>query len=184
MNPERIFDIVVIGAGISGIYAAKFYLDIHPQCRLVILDRDTCIGGVWNSRRGYELFWTQWTVGTAEFSDLPMPRPPEEDVYYDFFKAKYTTKYLEDYVNTHFYGGTTLRDRIKLATAVRSLLRRDGKWMIETVDLVPGAPDTWQTTKLIVASGLNSIPNMPSLPGKELFQGPILHQNDLGRQKF
>ncbi|KAM0140659.1 hypothetical protein ACHAO1_002345 [Botrytis cinerea] len=180
MNSERSFDIVVIGAGISGIYAAKFYLDIHPQCRLVILDRDTCVGGVWNSRRGYESFWTQWTVGTAEFSDLPMSRPPEEDIYYEFFKAKYTTKYLENYVDTHRYGDTTLRDRIKLATEVRSLLKKDGKWMIETVDMISGSSDTWKTTKLIVASGLHSIPNMPSLPGKELFGGPILHQNDFG----
>ncbi|TGO17631.1 hypothetical protein BTUL_0016g00990 [Botrytis tulipae] len=183
MTSERAFDIVVIGAGISGIYAAKFYLDVHPQCHLVILDRDTCVGGVWNSRRGYDSFWTQWTVGTAEFSDLPMTRPPEEDVYYEFFKAKYTTKYLEDYVDTHRYGDTTLRDRIKLSTEVRSLLRKDGKWMIETVDVVSGASDTWQTTKRIVASGLNSIPNMPSLPGKELLQGPILHQNDFGSSK-
>ncbi|KAF7952365.1 uncharacterized protein EAE97_001862 [Botrytis byssoidea] len=183
MTSEGIFDIVIIGAGISGIHAAKFYLDIHLQCRLVILDRDPCVGGVWNFRRGYDSFWTQWTVGTAEFSDLPMTRPPEEDVYYEFFKTKYTTEYLEDYVDTHRYGDTTLRDRIKLSTEVRSLLRKDGKWMIETVDLVSGASDTWQTTKLIVASGLNSIPNMPLLPGKDLFQGPILHQNDFGSSK-
>ena len=63
------FDVVVIGAGetarplcakksgidsnlelgISGIYSAKFYLDIHPDCQLVILDRDSCVGGTWNS---------------------------------------------------------------------------------------------------------------------------------------
>lgn len=73
MDSERTFDIVVIGAGnstfqnsqykfhilthfmigISGIYAAKFYLDIHPQCRLMILDRDTCVGGVWNSSKSH-----------------------------------------------------------------------------------------------------------------------------------
>lgn len=52
--------------------------------------------------------------------------------------------------------------------------------MIETVDMVSKSSDTWKTTKLIVASGLHSIPNMPSLPGKELFRGPILHQNDFG----
>ena len=37
--------------GISGIYAAKFYLDVRPDCKLTILDRDACIGGSWNSSR-------------------------------------------------------------------------------------------------------------------------------------
>ena len=34
---------------ISGIAAAKFYLDIHPNCRLAILEQDHCLGGVWNA---------------------------------------------------------------------------------------------------------------------------------------
>jgi hypothetical protein len=42
-------DVHVI-TGISGISAAKFWLDTHPESQLVILDRDNCIGGTWNSR--------------------------------------------------------------------------------------------------------------------------------------
>ncbi|MCJ1433385.1 monooxygenase [Xylographa pallens] len=118
MSDTDNYDVVVIGAGqlklnnflklgISGIYAAKFYLDIHPQAQLVILDKDSCVGGTWNSRRSYDSFWTQWTVGTAEFSDAPMSRPPEEDMYYEFSKAKHTTKYLEGYVDQQKRAGTT-----------------------------------------------------------------------------
>ncbi len=44
-------------SGISGIAAAKFYLDIHPACRLVILEQDSCPGGTWNSGKN-EIFGT------------------------------------------------------------------------------------------------------------------------------
>lgn len=35
--------------GISGISAAKVYLDFQPNARLVLLERDSCVGGTWNS---------------------------------------------------------------------------------------------------------------------------------------
>ena len=34
-----------------GIAAARFYLEVHPECQLVILEQDSCPGGVWNSRK-------------------------------------------------------------------------------------------------------------------------------------
>ncbi|PQE08071.1 cofactor FMO1 FAD enzyme protein [Rutstroemia sp. NJR-2017a WRK4] len=37
-------DVVVIGA------ASKCYLDFHSDATLLILDRDNCVGGTWNSR--------------------------------------------------------------------------------------------------------------------------------------
>lgn len=109
-----------------------------------------------------------------------MSRPPEEDVYYEFFKAKHTTQYLERYASTHSHSGKTLLDRIKLGTEVRSILRKNGEWIIESVDMASGTKDTWQAAKLMVASGLHSIPNMPTLPGEELFHGPIIHQENFG----
>lgn len=33
----------------SGIAFARFYLDTHPDCRLTILEKDGCIGGVWSA---------------------------------------------------------------------------------------------------------------------------------------
>ena len=35
--------------------------------------------------------------------------------------------------------------------------------------------------KVMIASGLTSTPNMPVLPNRENFQGPILHQKDFGQ---
>lgn len=186
--------------GISGIFAAKFWLDIHPDSRLIILDRDSCIGGTWNSRkstrvlslifsftyflsavgRGYDSFWIQFTIGTAEFSDQAMPRPPDEDVYLEFFKAKHTTKYLNDYVDSHSYGGQTLRDRVKLSIEVQSVLKIQSGWTVVSKERESPLQHTFKTARLIVASGCTSIPNMPSLPGKDGFLGQVLHQDGFG----
>ena len=71
MLSEGSFDIIVFGAGatsqcswnllyislhaqylgISGLAFARFYLDIHPECRLALLEEDSCVGGVWSSSK-------------------------------------------------------------------------------------------------------------------------------------
>lgn len=119
-------------------------------------------------------------MGTAEFSDQAMIRPPDEDLYHEFFKAKHTTQYLESYVDQHRYAGQTLRDRIRFSMEVKSILKSEGKWTVVGIDRPSGIQHMFKTPKLIIASGLTSIPNMPSLPGKESFNGQILHQEDFG----
>ena len=109
-------DLVILGAGISALALASFHLHTHPSSNLLFLDREICPGGVWNARRAYPGFWTQWTVGTAEFSDMPMEVPKEEDQYFGFFKADYTTRYLERYVDER-----GLRERIRFGFEVRRL---------------------------------------------------------------
>lgn len=41
----------VVDIGLSGIAFARFYLDTHPECRLMIFEKDGCIGGVWSAGR-------------------------------------------------------------------------------------------------------------------------------------
>lgn len=41
------YDVVVIGAGQSGIVATRFYLDTHPHARLVLVENGSSVGGVW-----------------------------------------------------------------------------------------------------------------------------------------
>ena len=35
--------------GISGLAFARFYLDIHPEARLAVVEENSCVGGVWSS---------------------------------------------------------------------------------------------------------------------------------------
>ena len=172
-------DLLIIGAGISGLAAASFYLHTHhSSANVLILERDSVPGGVWNARRSYPGFWTQWSIGVAEFSDVPMEVPKEEDTYLKFFKASCTTQYLEKYVEER-----GLRERIKYRIEVRNVERGEmGQgWVIEGSHLLTDKVQKWTTKQLIVASGETSIPSMPHLPGRGTFSGPILHQESFGQ---
>ena len=103
--------------------------------------------------RGYDDFWTQWTVVTAESSDTPITRPPDEDLYYDFFKAKHTTQYLENYTDLHSHNGQTLRERIRFRIEVMSVDILDGKWAISAKTIGSDTSHTFNASKLVVASG-------------------------------
>ena len=119
-------------------------------------------------------------MGTAEFSDTPMPQPPQEDLYYDFFKAKHTTRYLENYTDVHSHNGQTLRSRIKFGTEVLSIDKPGDNWVIATKNVDTEISYTFHASKLMVASGLTSVPYIPFLPGRDNFQFPIIHTEAFG----
>jgi cation diffusion facilitator CzcD-associated flavoprotein CzcO len=48
MSETQEFDILIIGAGIYGIQAARTYLEVHPDAKLCIVEASGSIGGVWS----------------------------------------------------------------------------------------------------------------------------------------
>ena len=114
-------------------------------------------------------------MGTAEWSDVRMPRPPEDDIYYEFFKAKHTSKYVEQYVESHRFADRSLRDRIRFGFKVNNIKKSDNVW------IVTGDTAVFRAFKVIVASGLTSTPDMPELPGVENFEAPIIHHESYGQ---
>jgi hypothetical protein len=107
------------------------------------------------SGRSYTEFWTQWTVGMAEYSDMPMERPPEEDCQSDCFKAKYTTQYLEKYVDQMQHSGRPLREKIQFGIQVRLIEKVNDKWELSCIDS-RDSPVMFSTVKLMIANGENS----------------------------
>jgi len=49
MSAQELYEVIIIGAGISGIASARFFLDIHPKCRLIVIERDKTVGGTWSA---------------------------------------------------------------------------------------------------------------------------------------
>lgn len=166
-------------AGLYGIQATRTYLDIHPDARILLFEAAKTVGGVWSSERNYQHFWTQLPVGMAEFSDSTLPPVEDKDRYYDLFPARHVTAYLENYIDTHVYNGQTLRSRILTCTWVSNIKREAGRWHV-TAD----NQKTYIAPRLIDATGLTSIPNMPEIPGMPQFQGVALHQKELGQSDF
>ena len=56
----------------------------------------------------------------------------------------------------------------------------DGKWVILTENIDDDTLHTFYASKLMVASGMTPVLNMPVLPGQENFGYPIIHQEAFG----
>ena len=117
----------------------------------------------------------------AGFSDNPIILPSDAKTYHDLFEAKHVTKYLEDYVDNHVYNGSTLRSRITFDFKVVETKRDGESWKICGHHKSTEASETMDCAKLIVASGSTSTPFIPSLPYRERFGSPIIHQKAFGK---
>ncbi|ESZ98416.1 hypothetical protein SBOR_1197 [Sclerotinia borealis F-4128] len=177
-------DIIVIGSGLSGLAFARFYLDIHPEANLLILEQDCCLGGVWSSKRSYDEFWCQSGRRMSGFSDVPLSVPEDAPLYYDTFKAKYVTKYLGEYAHNHSYNGETLFSRIYFNHSVDGIDKADDIWQVTITyqkPLLKSSLLTWRCPKLVVATGRTSFPKMPSFAYDPLLDiGPIRHHKYFG----
>jgi hypothetical protein len=117
-----------------------------------------------------------------------MDPPPEEDCKYGQFKASHTTRYLENYVDAAVGAdGRSLRSRIQFRTDVHAVVKEGKYWALyictESDDGECAQFGTLWASKLVVANGNASEPFVPDLPGKDVFQGPIIHSADFGNHQ-
>ncbi|KAH7128109.1 flavin-binding monooxygenase-like protein-like protein [Dendryphion nanum] len=175
---SRQFDLVIVGAGLSGIISAQRYLDVHPSADIAILEKEQDVGGVFTKRRGFDNFWTQWTSGLSGFSDHRMRPPSKKDSRNDFYKSAHVTEYLEDYVERES-DERRLRDRIFFNLHVYSIAKVSMTWSIKCVD-TKGIRSMFSSPKIIIATGLSSLPYIPAFIGKDMFGAPIIHSFDFG----
>ncbi|KAK3491130.1 FAD/NAD(P)-binding domain-containing protein [Neurospora hispaniola] len=176
------FDILIIGAGPSGLCAAKTFLQHNPTTNIVILDSHSTVGGVWSKERLYPTLRTNNLYPTMDFSDFPMKdvgigRPGHH------ITGEEMHAYLTAYAH-HF----DLMKRIRFNTrAVRvhqvqeAAPSSDDGWKVDVHELGnPTTTTTLKAKKLVMATGILGVPNMPSLKGSETLDAPLLHSSALG----
>ena len=153
----------IIGAGVAGLATAKTLLAEGIEC--VVFERGERLGGVWAD--GYSNFGVQIQKELYEFPDWPLP--PETP---NFTPGPVLQQYLEGYCD-HF----GVRPHLRLNARVTSVeRRRNGAsgWAV-TVE-TGGETSTEGFDLVVVATGLYSeTPNMPEYPGRDEFQGQVLH---------
>lgn len=174
------FDVLVLGAGISGIVTARFYLDTHPNSNLAIIERDGAVGGTWGSERLYPGFKAQASARMCEFSDMELSVPPEGLDTWNCPDSKYIAEYMQIYMEKHVYNGKSMKDRTILNATVTEVRKVGDLWSVKFNQ--KGTEKEFLTKKLIVSTGQTSIPNMPDLKGEDVFQAPIVHGLDFGRE--
>ncbi|KAI0438131.1 hypothetical protein F4803DRAFT_565497 [Xylaria telfairii] len=162
-------DVAIIGAGWYGLAAARTYLRLRPSTNLIIIDSDNSVGGVWSKDRLYPNLVAQVRHGLFNYSDTPMPRnggnPNDPKVTGEMIHA-YMQKYAEDH---------DLLRRIRFNTFITDAKQFEGGWRLS----LKGTDEVIETEKLMVATGVTSIPNLPDLD-TSASSVPIIHSRDLG----
>src|SRR3984885_12784210 len=166
MTPEADpLDVVVIGAGISGLGAAYRLTERNPHLRYVVLERRARIGGTWDLFR-YPGVRSDSSIFTLSFPFEPWTR--KEGVA----DGEHIREYLS--ATAHKYG---IDRHIKFNSHVRSA-DWDSPTDTWTITVEQGAARTVYRSKFVFfASGYYNYDEgyTPDFPGIEQFGGTVVH---------
>ena len=163
VNPDRDFQVVIIGAGMSGIVAA--YRLAEADVPYVLLDKNADVGGTWleNSYPGCRVDIPNhyYSYSFAQRDDWPLYYSPRSELY----------KYFRECVDE--FG---IRPNIRFNTEVSSVEwdEETSTWTVCTVD-ADGKEGTVTANAVISAVGQLNRPQMPKIEGRESFAGPAFH---------
>jgi len=146
-------EVVVIGAGPAGLAVGACLR--QRKVEFIILEKQSQIGSSW--RRHYERLHLH-TI--KSLSSLPF-RNYDRD-YPRYIARKQFIRYLDGYARDF-----NLQPRF--GETVHTVRRAEHGWSIESTSYSISA------SYVVVASGLNSVPVVPTFPGIEKYQGRTLH---------
>lgn len=150
MKPE---DVLVVGAGPAGLATSACLR--HEGLKHVVLEREAVVGSAWH--RHYDRLHLHTT---KTYSGLPLmpwpkaaPRYPSRDE---------VVQYLQAYATEH-------RVAPRLGVAVHAISRHGDRFTVET------SVGVMTPRFVVMATGYNGVPNLPSVPGLESFRGTAIH---------
>ena len=178
------YDVVIVGAGLQGLAAARIFLQLEPELNLLIVDSNMSVGGVWVKENLYTGLKTNNLRGTFEYTDFPMDDAlgvkKEEhipgEVSYEYFR-RYAEKH--DLMRRIDFG-----QKVMVAEKVQEgwRLELETAWLKGQTIGPPPTQRTVRCSKLIIATGLTSAPVPISIKGSEEFAAPIVNFGDLARE--
>ncbi|KAK1579571.1 cofactor FMO1 FAD enzyme [Colletotrichum navitas] len=168
---------LIIGAGPSGLCAAKTLLQRDPAADVLVVDGRASVGGVWSREQIYPNLKTNNLVTSMDFSDFPMDFKRFGLEMKQHVLGAVMHEYLVEYAK-HF----GVWDKIQLNTKVVRVTRPEdgGEWRVDVEEA--GEAKTIACARLVVATGVLTVPHVPEMPGSEAFAAPIVHSSDLGPQ--
>ncbi|PCH33003.1 FAD/NAD(P)-binding domain-containing protein [Wolfiporia cocos MD-104 SS10] len=153
-------EVLIVGGGQSG-------LDVAARLKwlgvpALIVESSPRIGSQWRGR--YEALCLHDPIW---YDHLPyMPFPPSWPVYTPAQKLADWLEYYAEAMELNVWTSTT-------ATEVRK--DAEGRWRV-TVRKADGTERTFHPDHVVMALGFGGgLPNMPTVPGQEEFQGQVLH---------
>ena len=161
--PDADFQVLIIGAGMSGLLAAHRLAQAGVD--FTVVDKNADVGGTWleNVYPGCRVDNPNhnYSYSFAQRHDWPF-HYSTQDVLLDYFRDC-----------CERFG---LRDRIRFRTRVRSATWSEAaqRWAV-VVELPDGGRETLHANAVISAVGQLNRPLFPDIPGREDYQGPSFH---------
>ena len=156
-------EVVVIGAGVAGIYQIKRLTDLGIEA--IVLERDEDLGGTWYRNRypgcrfdsesyTYGYFFSQELLDEWHWKERFSPQP-ENLKYLNFVAEKFD-----------------LRRHMRFNAKVESMtwLEEIRIWSLKLVD-----GDKYLARFVVSCLGVLSIPTEPDIEGKDVFEGESFH---------
>jgi cation diffusion facilitator CzcD-associated flavoprotein CzcO len=156
------FDVVVVGGGMSGLYALKVLRE--QGLRIVLLEKAPGVGGTW--------YWNRYPGARCDIPSLEYSFgfDPELEQDWEWTEHFASQPEIERYLN-HIADRYDLRRDIRLGTGVTaaSFDEATNTWLVDT-----DGGEQLRARFCIMATGGLSAPNRPDLPGLEDFTGTIV----------
>lgn len=160
----------MVNIGWYGLAAAKTYLEVHPDAKVVVLEAESSVGGVWATNRLYPRLKSNNMVGTYEYSDFPMDEKNWGVKAGEHIPGQVLHDYLTKYAEK--FG---VLQRVRLNCKVESVERGEkGGWLLTTSHQTGSI----YARKLVVATGMTSQAFLPTFEGQESFEAPLFHSKD------
>jgi len=156
-------EVVIIGAGMSGLYAAIQLREAGIP--FVIIEKNDAVGGTW-----YENVYPGCGVDTPNHF-YSYAFAPNHDWSHFFAKRDELWRYFEDVAGTY-----DLRRHIRLSTEVTEARydQDEAVWRISAKDK-DGATLDLVARVLVSAVGVLNRPKLPDIEGLQCFKGPAFH---------
>jgi len=160
--PEVDVDVVVVGAGMAGLYS--LYLLRQKGFTAVVLEQGDGVGGTW--------FWNRYPGARCDVPSLEYSFGFSDELqqYWEWTEIFPGQAELEAYFN-HVADRFELRDGIRLSTRVTAATYDEpsATWLVETEH-----GDAIRSRFVIMATGCLSVPTKPEVAGVETFGGEVV----------
>jgi indole-3-pyruvate monooxygenase len=146
---------IVIGAGPAGLAVGACHKQANVPC--TILEQSDRVGSAWH--RHYDRLHLHTDKRNSELPFLPYPKD-----YPRYISRSQLIEYLESYASKY-------RLDIRFHQEVVSARYVHDRWEVQTPDSL------YHALNLVIATGFNHEPFLPTWPGQDLFKGIILHSS-------
>lgn len=164
------YNTIIIGSGISGIFALKHLIE-EGNTSVLVLDKNPEPFGVWNINNKPSVYENTYAVSSKLYmtiSDFPLPEETPEFPHHSII-----LKYYENYAK-HFQ----LYSYIKQNCTVRSIKKTKDMWFIQTNDA------QYYASFVVIATGtVNDCPNIPTDSFYKNFSGVMYHCDSYDKVK-